>query len=231
MNFFAISDLHLSFYKNKPMDIFGDIWKNHYCKIKKYWIEYIKNNDVVFIPGDVSWAKNAIEFKPDIEFIHSLPGKKFFVSGNHDYWWNSTAALNEMYDDMFFLKNNYYPFEDFALCGTRGWLCPNDTYFTVHDEKIYKREVGRLKLSLDLAVKNGFEKIIVMMHYPFTNDKCENSLFIETLKNYPVKKAIYGHLHGNDNFYSSLLGNINGIEYFLVSSDFLKFKPIKIYSK
>ena len=228
MSIFAISDLHLSLYKNKTMDIFGDNWKNHHLKLKENWFSYVNSDDTVLIPGDISWSKTMSEFSPDINFIHSLPGKKIIVSGNHDYWWGSTAALNELYDDIFFLKNNFYPFENFALCGTRGWLCPNDTYFTSHDKKIYKREVGRLKLSLDMAINSGFDRIIVMLHYPPTNDKKESSLFVDVIKQYPVEKVIYGHLHGNESFYSSYHGSIDKIEYILVSADFLDFKPVKI---
>ncbi len=35
MAIFAISDLHLSFSTNKPMDMFGSMWKNYEEKIKK----------------------------------------------------------------------------------------------------------------------------------------------------------------------------------------------------
>ncbi len=231
MSIYAISDLHLSFAKDKPMDIFGDNWKNHPQKIKENWSKTIKENDVVLVPGDISWAKNMQEFEPDINFIHNLTGKKIFLSGNHDYWWGSTSALNDLYSDMTFMKNNFIPFKDrgFALCGTRGWLCPNDTYYTDHDEKIYKREVGRLKLSLDLAQKSGFDRFIVMLHYPPTNDKKENSLFIDTLREFNVETVIYGHLHGENSFYSSFQGDVDGINFILVSADFLDFIPIKIF--
>lgn len=228
MALYALSDLHLSLYKDKPMDIFDDIWINHSEQIKNNWNDIVTDEDTVLVPGDISWGKNMEEFKPDIELIHSLKGKKIFVSGNHDYWWGSTQRLNEMYDEMYFLKNDFIPYGDFAICGTRGWLCPNDKYYTDHDEKIYLREVGRLRLSLDYAVNKGFDNIIVMLHYPPTNDKKENSLFVDILKEYKVKKVIYGHLHGKDSYYTSFMGDVDGIEYYLVSADFLGFKPIKI---
>ena len=232
MSVFAISDLHLSFYRDKPMDIFGDNWKNHPDKIKNNWNKIVSDDDFVLVPGDVSWAKSMTEFQPDLDFIHKLNGKKIFISGNHDYWWGSTSKLNELYEDMIFLKNNFYSLsisnEKVALCGTRGWLCPNDTFFTPHDEKIYKREVNRLKLTLDMAVNAGFEKFIVMTHYPVTNDKKETSMFIDVLSKYPVEKVIYGHLHGEACFDNSFQGVVDGIEYIFVSADFLDFKPIKI---
>lgn len=230
MSLFAVSDLHLSFYNPKPMDIFGENWKNHYSKLKENWNSCVTENDTVLIPGDISWSKNLTEVAPDIEFINKMSGKKIFVPGNHDYWWNSTNKLNEAYnkDNMYFLKNNFIDYDGIAVCGSRGWLCPNDTYYTDHDYKIYIREVNRLKMSLESAVNKGYKDIILIMHFPPTNDKKEDSLFLETIFDYPVRKVIYGHLHGESSFDSSYKGNINCVDFILVSADYLDFKPIKI---
>lgn len=86
MSLFAISDLHLGFYNNKTMDIFGENWVNHHLKIKDNWLSMIKYSDTILIPGDVSWGKNIKEATPDLNFIDKLPGKKIIHSGNHDYW-------------------------------------------------------------------------------------------------------------------------------------------------
>ena len=56
MSIFAISDLHLSFGKNKPMDIFGENWINHEKKIKENWLKVVRQDDLVLLPGDFSWA-------------------------------------------------------------------------------------------------------------------------------------------------------------------------------
>lgn len=228
MALYALSDLHLSLYKDKPMDIFGDIWINHSEQIKNNWNEIVTNEDTVLVPGDISWGKSMEEAMPDLEFVNSLKGKKVLMSGNHDYWWGSTQKLNEMFDSMSFLKISYIPYGDIAICGTRGWLCPNDKFYTDHDEKIYLREVNRLKLSLEYAIKAGYNKQIVMLHYPPTNDKKENSLFVDVLKANGITTVVYGHLHGKDSFNTSLQGEVEGINYKLVSADFLGFKPIKI---
>lgn len=37
MALYVIGDLHLSFGTNKPMDIFGEVWVDHYEKIKMDW--------------------------------------------------------------------------------------------------------------------------------------------------------------------------------------------------
>ena len=164
----------------------------------------------------------------DLDIIHNLPGKKIYVKGNHDYWWTTVAKLNKLYEDMSFLQNNFYSYNEYAICGTRGWICPNDVKFTEDDEKIYKREAHRLKLSLDAAKKAGFEKIIVITHYPPTNDKLEPSLFTDIYEEYKVEKVIYGHLHGKESFKMGLEGIREGVEYKLVSCDYVDFNLVKI---
>lgn len=228
MGLYAISDLHLSFAKEKPMDIFGEQWKNHSQKIKENWEKTITHEDTVLLPGDLSWGNNMEEAKEDLFFINSLPGKKILLSGNHDHWWHSTAKCSLAFPDMVFLKNSFFLYEGIAVCGSRGWICPNDTYFTQQDIKLYKREQTRLKMSLDAAMRMGQKEIFVMMHFPPTNDKKELSEFVSIFHQYPVKKVIYGHLHGENSFHSSYEGMVDGIEYHLVSCDYLDFKPKKI---
>lgn len=227
MSIFAIGDLHLSGAVDKPMDMFGENWINHAEKIKNNWFKLVRNQDTVLIPGDISWAMNMEEAMIDLDFIHQLPGRKIFVKGNHDYWWKSIRKLNSLYEDMFFIQNNFIEIEDFAICGSRGWLCPNDSEYTEHDKKIYNREVKRLELSLKEAQKAKSSRKIVMMHYPPTNDKLEDSAFTALFEKYQVEKVIYGHLHGDKNK-AGLMGNFNGVEYCLVSCDYIDFKPVLI---
>ncbi|GAA0101788.1 MAG: metallophosphoesterase [Paraclostridium bifermentans] len=228
MSLYAIGDLHFSTAVNKPMNIFGDNWDNHEEKIINSWKSKVNEEDTVLIVGDTSWAINMNEAEEDLNIIHNLPGKKIYVKGNHDYWWTTVAKLNKLYDDMSFLQNNFYQYEEYAICGTRGWICPNDVKFTEDDEKIYKREAHRLKLSLDAAKKAGFKKIIVITHYPPTNDKLDPSLFTEIYESYGVEKVVYGHLHGKESFKMGLKGIRNEVEYNLVSCDYVDFNLIKI---
>lgn len=230
MSLFAMSDLHLSFFKEKPMDIFDPVWQNHPEKILKNWNETVSENDTVLVPGDVSWGKNLQEAMPDLEFINNLNGFKIMLTGNHDYYWNSSQKLNEMFSNMFFLKNNYYEYGNYLICGTRGWICPGDTRYTPHDEKIYLREAGRLRLSIESAVNSGKfnDNIILIMHFPPTNDNHDRSEFIEIIEKYNIKRVVYGHLHGKKKYDNSLIGNNNNVEYSLVSADYLGFTPIKI---
>lgn len=228
MSLYAISDLHLSLFKDKPMDIFGENWYNHSEKIKNNWQNIITDEDTILIAGDISWAKTMEEFQPDLEFIQKLNGNKIFIMGNHDYWWGSTQKLNAISDKMTFLKADICDYDKIAVCGTRGWLCPNDSFYTSHDEKIYKRECNRLKTALDMAIQKGYNDIYVMLHYPPVNDKQENSAFKELIEEYKVKKVIYGHLHGTSSFKTGIQGKVDGVEYILTSCDFLDFMPVKI---
>ncbi len=230
MSLYAMSDLHLSHYKDKPMDIFDAVWHNHTEKIYENWNNTVNENDTVIVNGDLSWGINMEEVSEDLDFISSLKGRKIIIQGNHDYFWNSTAKLNTLYDNMEFVKNSFAVYENYGICGTRGWLCPGDTRYTQHDKKIYLREAGRLRLSVEYAVKAGYtgENIIGVMHYPPTNDSKEESLFTDIFNEYGIKRVIYGHLHGVSKYNNSLEGEVNGIEYSLVSADYLKFKPLKI---
>ena len=121
MSIYAIADLHLSFSSPKPMDIFGDNWRNHEQKIKDDWIKKVTDKDLVLLPGDFSWAIDLEETYKDFEYLNSLSGKKIMLKGNHDYWWNSLKKLNEYiekndFKDIFFLYNNSYEFDGKHNC-------------------------------------------------------------------------------------------------------------------
>ncbi|MGG7142812.1 metallophosphoesterase [Clostridium nigeriense] len=227
MALYAISDLHLAFTTDKPMDIFGEKWLKHDEKIEENWTNKITDNDMVLIAGDISWSMRSSDSKVDLDWINSLPGKKIISKGNHDYWWGGISKLNSMYEDMKFIQNNFYTYEDYAICGSRGWILEGTDRFTEKDKKIFDRELIRLRLSLDKAKEAGYEKFIVMIHYPPLNDKGEQSAFTELFKEYGVEKVIYGHLHG-PSLNTAFSGEFEGIEYIITSCDYLNFDPIRI---
>lgn len=203
-------------------------------KIKKDWNEKVKEEDLVVLPGDFSWATYIEDTIPDFEYLNSLPGKKIMLKGNHDYWWTTVTSMRKFlkennFQNIDFLYNNSFEYENKILCGTRGWSLVDEEI----DEKLINRELGRLELSLqDGAKKAGENKeIIVFMHYPpITKNKIlseEEMKFIELMKKYNVKRCYYGHLHGNS-IHDAIEGKIQGIELKLVSADGLEFKLIKI---
>lgn len=228
MSLFAIGDLHLSGFRPKPMDIFGDNWQHHQKKIEDNWRKIITEQDTILIPGDISWGLNLAEAKCDLDFIADLPGEKILLRGNHDYWWSSAARLNAMYEKMYFIQNDYVEYNGKAVCGSRGWTLPNEQKFDARDMKIYKRELIRCRLSLERAAANKYEEIIFMMHFPPAMMGVAENAFMDILKEYPIKTVVYGHLHGSGNYDTGIKGIQGGIEYHLVSSDYLGFCPKKI---
>ena len=191
----GICELHLSYGTEKPMDIFGQEWVDHHIKIKENWENIVNDEDTVLISGDISWGlrlENAIE---DLKWIDSLPGRKICIKGNHDYWWQSLKKIREEFPHMLFLQNNHFVYNDYAICGARGWSIPSDNVYQQEDEKLYKREAIRLEMSLKEAKKAGFEKIIVLMHYPPTWSEKEENLYTQLFDLYNVETIIYAHLH------------------------------------
>jgi predicted phosphohydrolase len=229
MAIYAISDLHLSFGCDKPMDIFGGNWENHSLKLSEKW--NAGPDDAILIPGDISWGMSLSSAEPDLAFIHALPGRKIVSKGNHDYWWSTRGKFEAFtaakgFTSIRMLHNNAYREGVFSICGTRGWIPKDDPDFSDEDRKIYDREMARLRLSLDEGVKMGGIPI-AMLHYPPFDSSHRPNDFADILKEYGVKTCIYGHIHGraNPSFRDETL---DGIRFMLVSADFLDFEPVRI---
>ncbi len=234
MSIFVIADLHLSFKNPKPMNIFGDNWENHEDKIKSDWIEKVTDEDLVILPGDFSWAMNLEDTYLDFKYLNELPGKKLLLKGNHDYWWTTLKKMREFlkeneFNTIDFIYNNSYCYNNYIITGTRGWTL-NDLEGT---GKILNREIGRLEMSLKEGIQNfGNDKeILVFMHYPpITNSAILNNLelkFVELMKKYKVSRCMYGHLHSRSHK-DAVEGIVDGIQFNLVSADYLDFKLMKI---
>ncbi|NLP13088.1 MAG: serine/threonine protein phosphatase [Clostridium sp.] len=233
MAIFAISDLHLAYGIDKPMDVFGGRWINYMQRLKDNWSATVGLNDYVIVPGDISWATYIEQAVDDFKFIEALPGKKIISKGNHDYWWTTMSKLNKFLMEqnlktISFMHNNSLNVEDFTVCGCRGWKCPGDDDFTLEDKKIYERELVRLELSLkSTSALLQLGRIIVAMHYPPFSPDGKSSEFVEIMRKYDVEKCLYGHLHGNS-FKGAVTGEVHGIEFHLVSADYLNFVPLRI---
>ena len=230
MALYAIGDFHLSFTVNKPMDVFGEEWKDHVKKIEKNWNKKVRESDTVLITGDHSWGRNLEECKEDLEFIMKLPGRKILLRGNHDMFWEAkkTERLNKQFEGkLSFLQNNYYTYREYALVGTKGYAYEGKDS-PEHFQKLIDREAGRLRESFEKAKKDGYEKFLMFLHYPPTSIGEEESIFTKMAEEYKAEQIIYSHCHGQDRYQDSFIGEVNGICYHLVSGDYLKFKPMKI---
>lgn len=231
MKIFAISDLHLSNSTNKPMDVFGYGWVNHWQKIRENWVERVTEEDVVLIAGDVSWGMNIQQAIVDLQQIDELPGKKVIIRGNHDYWWSTYKKICQLnLKSIVFIQNNAEKIGNYIFCGTRGWDVPesNETQ-SEEDKKIFDRELIRLELTLKEAqkLKTNDEEIIGLIHYPPFNSKFEDSQFVELFLKNNVKRVVYGHLHGSQVRVNPEVDK-HGTKFYLTSCDFLKNELLEL---
>ncbi len=234
MAIYAISDLHLSFGVNKPMNIFGKVWDNYEEIIRKNWTETVNEEDTVIIPGDISWGMTFKECIKDFEYINSLPGKKILLKGNHDYYFQTRTKMMNFFNENNFknfsiIHNSAMEVENYIICGTRGWGKTENNNAEL-DKKIVAREEIRLRNSLEdgrklqeECKKRGEEKkIIVALHFPpFIAN------FVKIMEEYNVETCIYGHLHG---YAHNMVkeGKIGNIDYKMVGCDYTGFKLIKL---
>ena len=231
MALFAIGDLHLSLGGSKPMDIFSG-WDGYIEKLKKGF-EPVKPDDTVVLCGDLTWAMSLDEALEDFRFVSRLPGKKLLLKGNHDYWFTTVAKMKTFLDKhgitgIDVINNNCFTYKnetgrEVAICGTRGWLFDENLDGT-HNGKIMAREVMRLEASLKAA---GESEKLCFFHYPprFKDYVCAG--IVEMMKFYGVKRCWYGHIHGPGHR-MAVTGWVDGIEYNMVSADFIGFSPQSI---
>lgn len=226
MKLFAIADLHLPGGQVKPMDVFGPHWERHFERISEDWRRRVGEEDAVLIPGDISWAMQLRDARPDLQAIGALPGQKVLVKGNHDFWWASITQVREaLPEGMTALQHSACDLGEAVVCGTRGWLIPTqDTPLGAEDEKIYRRETQRLTLALQQAREMAGERpVIVMMHYPPLYDLERESDFTALMEQWGVHTCVYGHLHGAG-IRAGFSGWHRGVRYLLTSCDSLDFR-------
>ena len=223
MKVFAISDLHLSINNSKPMDIFGPVWEGYLDKVVADWKEKVKDDDIVLLAGDHSWAMKLDDAKSDLAFLSTLPGKKILIRGNHDYWWSTISKVRKvLFKDMFAIQNDSLKIGSYIFCGTRGW--------SFDDEKLINRELIRLEMSLKDAkskMKEG-DTIICMLHFPPFDKNGKETGFNKLIEDYGVKFVVYGHLHLPSSRNAKLKIIRNGVTYFLTSCDMVKNSLVEI---
>jgi len=248
LKIFAIGDLHLSHAVDKPMDIFGHAWKDHTRRIEASWGHTVGAADLVLVPGDLSWGMRMDEAETDLRWLDALPGKKLVIKGNHDYWWATISRLRERLrgSSIYPLQYDSVSVGPVAVGGTRLWNLPglgasyvdplgeppapgesgvSDEDARARDEKIFRREMGRLESSLK-SMKDGPGFRIVMTHFPPTDETGRETPVTRLLQRYGTDLCVFGHLHS--------LGlapgrtwdfQRSGIRYVLVSCDAVDFSP------
>lgn len=226
MALYAIGDTHLSLGSDKPMDVFGGGWEGYVDKLRDGF-SALREDDVIVICGDVSWAMSLEQGRADFAFLNELPGEKWLLKGNHDYWWSTASKMNGFFarngfDRLHILHNNCACYGDIALCGTRGWF--HEENGAPQAEKVFRRELIRLEASLKAA---GAREKLCFLHYPprYQGYVCEEIL--ELLERYQVRACYYGHLHGPSHRLARN-GPYGTVDYHLVAADYIGFRPKKI---
>ena len=225
MSIFGISDLHLSLSSDKPMDIFKG-WDNYVERLTTHWMRSVTDDDIVVIPGDISWALKLDEAYEDFRFLHSLPGTKIILKGNHDLWWSTTNKMKNFlqknnFNSIKFVFNSAIPMGKYVICGSRGWFFDDKD----KSKKIILREAGRLRTSIEKACETRLEPL-VFLHYPvvYKGQVCEELL--DVLTDFGIKEVWYGHIHGAGRQPSTV--TYSGIDFHLITCDSIDFSPIII---
>ncbi len=245
MSIWAIADLHLAkSIPSKNMAVFGPAWEGYMDKIEKAWKESVGEDDLVLLPGDISWAMKLEDALIDLEWIHHLPGTKLMIRGNHDYWWSSPKKMAEKFpSSIHFIQNTAFHWNDVAIGGSRLWDTPEYNFNAyvhfqnnpkakepreevVDNDQIFERELERLRLSLkqmncDAAVK------IAMLHYPPISADLKPSRTSAILREFGVNICLFGHLH-NLKKEAKLFGEEDGIKFILTAADYIDFKPVLV---
>ncbi len=245
MSIWTLSDLHLAISKpSKDMGFFGPSWEGYMEKIKDNWLTFIRPEDLVLIPGDISWAMTLEEAKVDLSWIDNLPGVKLILKGNHDYWWASSSKMKmAMPPSIHFIYNNAFNWKGVTIGGSRLWDTTEYRFSSFIeykenpkekkgpsapevDQKVFQKELERLRSSLkELDPKASLR--IAMVHYPPIGADLADSAVSAILEEFRIDVCVFGHLH------SVLKGSLpfgtkNGIRYVFASCDYLEFKPVCI---
>lgn len=233
MRWFALADLHLSLSGEKPMDVFGELWRDHASRMAAAWDAGVAADDVVLLPGDLSWGRTLEEARPDLAWIQARPGRKVLLRGNHDSWWGRSvgkvrAALPP---SCTLLHHEALQIDGHVLVGARGWTAPGDPHAQPGDEAVFARELARLALSVadaDRRLDRALPRT-AMVHYPPWLRGQAPTPVVDVLKGAGVTTCVYGHLHGEDHALA-LTGEHEGITFHFVAADAVNFTPVPIHA-
>lgn len=227
---FAIADLHLSLTGDKPMDRFGEAWRDHASRMARNWDERVDDGDAVLLGGDLSWARNLREAEPDLAWIGARRGRKILLKGNHDSWWTGLGKVRRAVPPGCEpLQNNALEAGPWVVLGARGWTAPEDPRAEPGDEKVFRRELDRLRLSVAAADREfGRERPrLALLHYPPWIEGGRPTAVVDVLLQAGVRACVYGHLHGEDHRFA-VRGEREGIRFHFVAADAVGFAPVEI---
>ncbi|MBX3066432.1 MAG: metallophosphoesterase [Anaerolineae bacterium] len=234
--FWALADTHLSFAKPRDMVRFGEKWLDHTARIAQNWRESIADQDVVLLPGDVSWAQATSRIWSDLMWLRPLPGRKILLRGNHDHWWKDIDKVRKIVEPMGFyaLEGDSITLDGVIIAGAMGHIAPGDPFYkedAVKDR--YNRELQRLERALMHAAvqRRHGEPVLLMTHYPPFTSEGQRTAYVDVISRYQPTICLYGHLHSQREWEVAKQGQFEGVEYMLVAADYLDMKPRLIWTQ
>ncbi len=259
MRVFALSDPHLALgTPGKAMDMFGPQWVGHADKMATAWDATVGPDDLVLVPGDISWARDFTTVAPDLAWIAARPGTKVLLKGNHEHWWTSRNKVRaQLPAGLFAVEGDAVRVGDVVIGGTRLWDVPGVSY---HDLivwqgepisaelseadaaaslKVYTREVGRLDRALEAmrteagkSASGGSGGAIVriaLTHYPPVGPDLPANELTERFEAAGIDHVVFGHLHSLDEGQRARIGGeARGVRYHLTACDWIDFAPVLI---
>jgi predicted phosphohydrolase len=244
----AIGDLHFPGDSGKTMELFGAPWRDHPAKIARDWDARVGDEDVVLVPGDISWAMRLDGAMGDLDWFSARPGRKLLVRGNHDYWWGSIRKVRGAIPRGCHAIQNDAWVDDalgIGVAGARMWDMPGLDLGDIFEgggaagdregppqkdpgetERIFAREIGRLEASLR-RIPDSIETRIAMLHYPPTNPSLDATPVTDLLERFGVSICVFGHLHALRPGVE-FGGERRGVRYALVSADYTDFRLVEV---
>ncbi|HOX51071.1 MAG TPA: metallophosphoesterase [Fibrobacteria bacterium] len=252
MRLWALSDPHLTLATpQKAMHVFGEVWRDHVERIRGNWCRLVSDQDVVVLPGDISWAGRLDDALTDLEYLHRLPGTKVILDGNHERWWNSLAEVRaHLPPSVKALSGDHLEIGAWLLFGTRLWetrridcdalvawtgstdkrpdrRTPEDD---ARNEKIFLRELARLERCIQALPRRPWLRRVCLTHYPPIGPMLEPSPVSELLEQAKAGLCVFGHLHslkkGTEGRPREVFGEARGVRYVLASADHLEMVPV-----
>ena len=226
----AIADLHLSEAGHKPMHVFGELWRDHSVRMAALWDERVAAADTVLLAGDLSWGRTIAEAASDLDWIGRRQGRKLLLRGNHDGWWSGAGrARAALPPGCRMLHNDAHEVGPWIVVGARGWTAPDDPVAVPGDERIFRRELTRLQLSVaDADRRFGRERPrLALVHFPPWLKGREPGAVVDRLQEAGVTACVYGHLHGPDHALART-GVHAGIRFHFVAVDATGFAPVEL---
>ncbi len=248
MRVFALSDPHLSFgTPGKTMDRFGPQWVDHPTTMANAWDAAVAPDDLVLVPGDISWARTLEQAAPDLAWLAERPGTKVLLEGNHDYWWSSRNKVRAaLPDGLLAVHGDAVRVGDVAVCGTRMWDTPSISYHDLivwqgepisaemtEDEaaaaqRIWDKHVGRMERAIADLDRSATLKI-ALTHYPPVAPGCPPNELTEMFERAGVRHVVFGHLHSLDPTRRDAVGGeARGVRYTCAACDWIDFAPVLV---